>query len=142
MDAVRQPLRAVLPACRAAIVASGTATLETALLEVPMVVIYRLNRLTAALARRLAVTDTFGLVNIVAGKRVVPECIQERCTAERIAGKAEGYLGDPDLHAATVRELRQVRSRLGKPGACARAADALLAFLEARRSEAGTSPVR
>lgn len=121
----------VLSICRAAIVASGTATLETALMEVPMVVIYRLHPLTAAVARRLTTVENFGLVNVVAGKRIVPECIQERCTPERIAKKIERYLADPALHASTVQELRAVRARLGEGGAYARAARSLVQFLGA-----------
>jgi lipid-A-disaccharide synthase len=127
----RVPLNTVLPACRAAIVSSGTATLETALLEVPMVVIYRLNPVTAAVARRLTVTDTFGLVNIVAGKRIVPECIQEGCTPEAIAKEAERFLTDDRLHARTVEDLRKIRARLGSGGASRNAAASLIRFLDA-----------
>lgn len=135
-----EPSRNLLPLCRAAIVASGTATLEAALLEIPMVVVYRLNRVTAALARRLTVTDTFGLVNIVAGKRIVPECIQERCTPEAIARKVERYLSDPRLHAGTVQALREVRAKLGSPGAYERAARSLLQFLASRGEDSLTPP--
>lgn len=127
---VRAPLADVLPACRAAIVSSGTATLETALLEVPMVVIYRLNALTAAVARRLTVTDTFALVNIVAGERIVPECIQERCTPEIIAKEAERLLGDEVHRRSVVARLSSVRARLGRGGAYANAARILVEGLE------------
>lgn len=128
----RAGLRETLPACRAAIVSSGTATLETALLEIPMVVIYRLNALTAAVARRLTVTDTFGLVNIVAGEKIVPECIQESCTPEGIAHEVRRFLGDEGLHRETVAKLRGVRVRLGEGGACGRAAASLVEFLDGR----------
>jgi lipid-A-disaccharide synthase len=127
----RLPLEEILPACRAAIVSSGTATLETALLEIPMVVIYRLNALTAAVARRLTVTDTFGLVNIVAGGKIVPECIQENCTAEAIAREIERFLGDDAHHRATVARLAGVRAKLGGGGAYGRAARSLLECLAA-----------
>jgi len=135
----RRPLNEVLPACRAAIVASGTATLETALLGIPMVVIYKLHPLTAALARRLTVTDTFAMVNIVAGRRLVPECIQEKCTPQAIAREAERYLADPAYHAAAVAGLAEVRSMLGKGDAYANAARSLVSFLEARRGGAARS---
>ncbi len=131
--AVRMPLAEVLPACRAAIVASGTATLETALLGIPMVVIYRLNPITAAVARRLTVTDTFALVNIVAGRRLVPECIQAACTPQQIAREVERFLVDPAHRAATVAGLGEVRAMLGKGGAYANAARSLVSFLDARR---------
>lgn len=124
-----EPFYDVLSLCRAAIVSSGTATLETALMEVPMVVIYRLNPLTAMAARRMTTIENFGLVNVVAGERIVPECIQERCTPERIAQKIERYLADDRLHASTVEALRKVRARLGEGGAYARAARSLIEFL-------------
>jgi len=128
---LQEPLDRVMPACTAAIVASGTATLETALLGVPLAVIYRLNPLTAALARRLAVTGTFGLVNIVAGRRIMPECIQENCTPDRIAKAVEPFLADPAKRAEAVDSLREVRAHLGEPGAYARAARSLVEFLGA-----------
>jgi lipid-A-disaccharide synthase len=131
-----EPFYDVLSVCRAAIVSSGTATLETALMEVPMVVIYRLHPLTALIARRMTTLETFGLVNIVAGRRVVPECIQENCTPERIAREIERFFGDAAHHEATVRALHDVRAKLGEPGAYARAARSLVGFLEARRSAA------
>jgi len=130
--ATREPFYDVLSLCRAAIVASGTATLEVALMEVPMVVIYRLNPLTAMAARRLTTIENFGLVNVVAGGRIVPECIQERCTPERIALKIERYLADDRLHASTVEALRKVRAKLGEGGAYPRAARSLIEFLVER----------
>lgn len=134
VTAARGGLNEILPCCRAAIVASGTATLETALLEVPMVVIYRLNPLTAAVARRLTVTDTFGLVNIVAGEKIVPECIQERCTPETIAREMEPLLSGEGRHGPTVESLRAIRSRLGEGGAYGKAARSLVEFLGAQRA--------
>jgi lipid-A-disaccharide synthase len=125
-----EPFYDLLSLCRAAIVSSGTATLETALMEVPMVVIYRLNPLTAAVARRMTTIENFGLVNVVAGGRIVPECIQERCTPERIARKIERYLADDRLHASTVEALRKVRAKLGEGGAYLRAARSLAGFLD------------
>jgi lipid-A-disaccharide synthase len=125
-----EPFYDLLSLCRAAIVSSGTATLETALMEVPMVVIYRLHPLTAAVARRLTTIENFGLVNVVAGARIVPECIQERCTPDRIARKIERYLSDDRLHASTVEALRKVRAKLGEGGAYSRAARSLAGFLD------------
>jgi lipid-A-disaccharide synthase len=125
-----EPFYDQLSLCRAAIVSSGTATLETALMEVPMVVIYRLHPLTAAVARRLTTIENFGLVNVVAGARIVPECIQERCTPDRIARKIERYLADDRLHASTVEALRKVRAKLGDGGAYSRAARSLAGFLD------------
>ena len=128
----QEPLKELMPACTAAIVSSGTATLETALLEVPMVVIYRLNPFTAALARRLAVTGTFGLVNIVAGRLIMPECIQENCTPEKIAKAVERHLADPAAREAAVASLTEVRAKLGEGGAYERAGRSLVDFLAKR----------
>lgn len=131
----QEPFYDVLSLCTAAIVSSGTATLETALMGVPLVVIYRLHPLTAVAARRMTTLDTFGLVNIVAGRRIVPECIQERCTPELIAKEVERYLADPAHHAATVAALGEVRAKLGDGGAYRKAARSLLEFLRVRRAE-------
>jgi len=128
-----EPFYDVLSICHVAIVASGTATLETALIGVPMVVIYRLNPVTAAVARRVTTVRTFGLVNIIAGERIVPECIQEECTPDRIAAAIDIYLRDPSRRAATVEALGRVRERLGEGGAYGRAAASLIEFLARRR---------
>jgi len=135
-----EPFYELLSLCRAAIVSSGTATLETALMEVPMVVIYRLHPLTAAVARRMTTIENFGLVNVVAGARIVPECIQERCTPERIAREVERFLADDRLHTSTVEALRRVRARLGEGGAYVRAARSLAGFLAGRPSPGFDTP--
>jgi lipid-A-disaccharide synthase len=110
-----------------AVVASGTATLETALLGTPLVVVYRVSRLNYALHRPLIRIDTFGMVNLIAGRRVAPELIQDDCTAERSAAEVLGFLGDPERLAATRAELAGVRDRLATGGdASRRAARAVL----------------
>lgn len=109
--------------CEAAIVSSGTATMETALLEVPMVIVYRLNPLTYSVARRMTKLDTFGMVNLVAEKRIVPELIQSDCTPERIAEEIERYLTDRVLYERTRRELRAMKEKLGGAGSFVRAAE-------------------
>jgi lipid-A-disaccharide synthase len=114
-----------LAACGAAVVASGTATLECALLGVPMVVGYRLHPASYLVARRLVRVPHVALVNLVAGEAVVPELVQGAFTAERIAGEAELLLsgaGERQLPG-----LAEVRRRLGEAGASRRAAQAVLA---------------
>jgi lipid-A-disaccharide synthase len=114
-----------LAGCGAAMVASGTATLECALLGVPMVVGYRLHALTYALARALVEVPFVSLVNLTAGERVVTELVQHAFTAEALAAEVERLLG-PD--GVGVRErLAEVRRRLGAPGASERAARAVVA---------------
>ncbi|HKQ63193.1 MAG TPA: hypothetical protein VJS92_18035, partial [Candidatus Polarisedimenticolaceae bacterium] len=119
----------VLRACSAGVVAAGTASLEAAVVGLPIVVIYRMNPLTHALARRLVQLDHVALPNLVAGRRIVPELIQDDCTPERIAAEIEGYLGDPAGAERVAGELRALRERLGGPGAYARAAEAVLGEL-------------
>jgi lipid-A-disaccharide synthase len=113
-----------LAACSAAMVASGTATLECALLGVPMVVGYRLHALTYQLARRLVKVPFVSLVNLTAGERVVPELVQHDLTADALVREVGRLLG-PDGESVRGR-LREVRRRLGEPGASERAARAVL----------------
>jgi len=105
-----------------ALVASGTATLETALLERPMVIVYRMSALTFALARRLVSVPFIGMPNLIAGRGIVPELVQGDATGARIAAEAERLLDDPAQHAATVAALASLRSLLGGGGAARRAA--------------------
>ena len=118
-----------LASADAAIVSSGTATIEAALLDVPMVVIYRVTPLTAALAKPLVRTPFFSMVNLIAGKRAVPELIQNDFTPERVSAEVLRLLNDQSAREAIRRDLAEVRHRLGPPGAIDRAADAILQLL-------------
>ncbi|HET7290836.1 MAG TPA: lipid-A-disaccharide synthase [Vicinamibacteria bacterium] len=126
---VRGRTHALLGAASVGVVASGTATVEAALLELPMVVVYRLSPVTYALGRPLVRLDRFAMVNLVAGRDVVPELIQGRFTAERVADETLGLLDDPARREAMRRDLREVRARLGGPGASTRAAQIVAALL-------------
>jgi lipid-A-disaccharide synthase len=114
----------VVAACDVAVVASGTATLETALLGVPMVIVYRVNALTYALARALSDVPHIGMPNLIAGERLAPELVQSECRAPRIAQEVRRILTDPRAAAAIRHGLAGVRSRLGRPGAIPRVAAA------------------
>jgi lipid-A-disaccharide synthase len=109
-------------AADAAVVASGTASLETALLGVPMAIVYRMNPLTYALARRLTDLPHVGMPNLIAGRRIVPELIQEDCNGAMIARTLRDLLTDPGRAETMRRDLQGVRARLGEPGAIGRAA--------------------
>ncbi len=104
------------------IVASGTASLETALLGRPMIICYRLSPVSYSIARALVRVPFFGMPNLVLGKRAVPELLQSQVTADRIAAEARAILDDPSRTAEIEEDLRRVREQLGEPGAAARAA--------------------
>jgi lipid-A-disaccharide synthase len=130
---VRGEAAAVLRASRAAIVASGTATLQAAVVGTPLVMVYRVSRLTFWIARRLVTTPYAALVNVVAGRRVVPELMQEDVTAERLAAAVTPLLTDDRAAEAARRDLAEVRAALGETGASGRAADSVLELLRGGR---------
>jgi lipid-A-disaccharide synthase len=94
-----------------------------------MIVIYRLAPLTAAIARYLVRTPMFAMVNLIAGKRVVPELVQEDFTPERVAGEVARLLDSPGVRAGMRKGLAEVREKLGPPGAVERAADLIAGML-------------
>ena len=117
---------AVLAASDVVLTASGTATVQAALHDTPMVVVYRVSSLEYLVGRRFVTVDTFAMVNLIAGRQVVPELIQERFTAEAVATEATSMLTD-SARAARVRQgLAEVRAKLGGPGGSRRAAEAIL----------------
>jgi lipid-A-disaccharide synthase len=118
-----------LAAADAAIVSSGTATIEAALLDVPMVVVYRVTPLTAMLAKPLVRTSYFSMVNLIAARRVVPELIQSDFTPERVAAEVLNLLQNQPARDQLRSGLAEVRQRLGPPGAVGRAADAIVALV-------------
>ncbi|PYU26027.1 MAG: lipid-A-disaccharide synthase [Acidobacteria bacterium] len=113
----------LLGAAQVAIVSSGTATIEAALLGVPMVVVYRVAPFTAWVVRHLVHTRFFAMVNVLAGKEIVPELIQDAFTTERVVRETERLLASAEARETMRRELAGVREKLGPPGAIERAAD-------------------
>ncbi|KAA0255037.1 MAG: lipid-A-disaccharide synthase [Acidobacteria bacterium] len=118
------------------LLASGTASLEAALIGVPMVIAYRVSKLTigvvrSAIALRLMDSETVGLPNLVLGRHAVPELIQGRVTAEAIAAEAEALLGSPERLREMEAALAEVARRVAGGGSVARAADAVLALATA-----------
>jgi lipid-A-disaccharide synthase len=103
------------------ITASGTATLEGAVVGTPMVIIYRVSMLSYWIGRALIHVDHIGLVNLVAGRRIVPELIQEEANPRRIAEEALHILKDPARSQEMRRAMAEVRQHLGQPGATERA---------------------
>jgi lipid-A-disaccharide synthase len=134
---VEQLTDEVLAAADVAIVASGTVTVQAALHGCPMVVVYRLGPLSYRLGKPFVHVDTYAMVNLVAGRRVVPELIQDGFTPEAVASEALRVLTDA-AHAARVRgDLAEVRARLGAPGASRRAAEEVLAVARQSRRARG-----
>jgi lipid-A-disaccharide synthase len=129
MQVVEDATYDALGAADLTIVSSGTATVEAALMDAPMIVVYRLAPLTAGIARMLVRTSMFAMVNLIAGRRVVPELVQKDFTAERLAGEAKRLLDSPEARAEMRRGLAEVREKLGPPGAVERAADLIAAML-------------
>jgi lipid-A-disaccharide synthase len=113
----------------AALVASGTATLETALSGTPMVILYKMSSGSFFLGKLLVRMENIGLVNIVAGKRIVPELLQKNVTPEKIRAATLPLLIDRELRREILGNLKEVARRLGRPGATERAADQIVEFL-------------
>ncbi|ABW68640.1 lipid-A-disaccharide synthase [Desulfosudis oleivorans] len=112
----------VLKRSTCVVAVSGTVSLETALYGVPMVVIYKVSFLSYWLAKALIRLEHISLVNLIAGKAVVPELIQKDASAEHIAARIMSMISDPQELETVRKELAEVRKRLGGPGASARAA--------------------
>ncbi len=111
-----------IQACDAAVVASGTASLQTGLALKPFAIVYQVAPLTFRIARYLADTKFIGLVNILAEKEIVPELLQNDFTAEKVAETAARLLRDKDYRERIIGELKNTRAKLGEPGAYEKAA--------------------
>ncbi|MFS8085509.1 MAG: lipid-A-disaccharide synthase, partial [Acidobacteriota bacterium] len=128
---VHHETREALGAADAAAVASGTATLEAALLATPLVVVYKESALNWHTLGNLITTEHYGLTNLIAGRRIVTELIQDDFTGESLARELLRLL-EQESNAAMRAELKSVAEKIGAPGASRRAASAVLSFLSAR----------
>jgi lipid-A-disaccharide synthase len=121
---------AVLSAADVALTASGTATVQCALHDTPMVIVYRVSPPEYFVGRRLVTLDTFGMVNLIAGTKIVPELIQDSFTPRAVAAEAVSMLTDRARQTRIREGLALVRERLGGPGASRRAAEAILRAMQ------------
>jgi len=113
-----------------ALVCSGTATLETAIMQKPFLIVYKMNLLNFLLYRPQVKVPYIGMVNIVAGKKIIPEFIQFKAGPKKIAGEALKILQNPSLKTQMHDDLAEIKSRLGPIGAAERAARIILSFLQ------------
>lgn len=116
-----------------AITASGTATVQTAIHGRPMVIVYKLSSLTYAMGKAFVRLPHYGMVNLIAGRQIVPELIQHECTPVHMADAVVALLTDETRSARMRADLADVRTRLGGAGASRRAAEAVLAAAGSRR---------
>jgi lipid-A-disaccharide synthase len=114
----------------AAIIASGTATLEAGLLLRPMVIIYKTTWLTYRIAKQLVKIPYIGLVNVVAGKKIVEELLQDDATPEKIAAGIENIFSNPNVYGQITNDLAKVKQSLGNSGASVRAAQIVIQELK------------
>lgn len=119
---IRDEIYDVIAVSDAAMVASGTATLETALLETPMVVVYKVSAASYALGRRFVHVNHICLANLIAGREIVPELIQDAAAPERIAAEIGELLVKPEKAREMKAALAEIREKLGTPGASERTA--------------------
>lgn len=120
----------VIQACDAILTVSGTVTMEIALLEVPMVIIYKVSPLTYQVGRHFIKVDHIGICNIVSGERVVPEITQYDIEPERVADELARMLTDREYSGTIRHKLRRVRSLLGESGASERVARLALGLID------------
>jgi lipid-A-disaccharide synthase len=117
---------AILAAADVALTASGTATVQAALHGTPMVIVYRVSPMTYRLLRRLVTVDSIGMVNVIAGEKIVPELVQDAFTSAAVAAEAVSMLTDRERAERIRAGLARVREKLGGAGASRRAAEAIL----------------
>jgi lipid-A-disaccharide synthase len=127
MQLIRSATYSLMRCADAAIVKSGTGTLETACFGTPMLVVYKTSWLNYFIGSSLVSVKDIGLVNIVAGKRIVPELLQKEVTPANIIYETTKLLGDEKLRLLIKEELAQVREKLGTVGASVRVADVIMA---------------
>ena len=115
------------------VVASGTATLQTCLFEKPMIVVYKVAFLTWAIAKILIKIPYIAMVNVVSGKKIVPELVQWGMTGDRIMKELTSYLQDDEYRVSVIQELHKVKERLGSGGAADKAARSIVEFIDRKK---------
>jgi lipid-A-disaccharide synthase len=119
---IQHDAHTAMAACDLLIGASGTVTLEAAILGIPMIILYKMNALTYWLAKKLIKVKFIGLSNLLANKAITPELIQAEANPEQIATAALRFINEPGYRATTQQELQKVRTQLGAPGTAVKVA--------------------
>lgn len=132
---IEDDIHRVLKACDLALVASGTATLETALMQTPMVILYKVSPLSYWIGKQVIKVPAIGLPNLVAGKPIVPELIQGEATPERLVREVLPLLKDGERRRTMVHELNKVREKLGRTSASRRTAQIAVEMVRAHRAK-------
>jgi lipid-A-disaccharide synthase len=122
LDLASEDSQTTLSRCHQAIVASGTVTLEAAILGIPMLIVYKISPVNYWIARFLIDVPYVGLVNWVAGKKIIPEFLQKEARPEAIRQGVKRYLEDPGYYQKVRQGLMEVGKKLGRPGASLRVA--------------------
>ncbi|WP_457576894.1 lipid-A-disaccharide synthase [Desulfomarina sp.] len=120
----------LMNSCRAVVAASGTVTLELAILSTPMVIVYKLSKITYILAKLLVKLEHFSLVNLIAGKSVVTELLQDEVKAKAVAEQLLLLVGETEERKNILQSLAGVRKKLGGAGASEKAADLVFEILD------------
>ncbi len=123
---VRHATHGLLEHATCALVTSGTATVETAFYRTPFAVLYKAGRINYEIGKRLVRVPYIGMVNLLAGREVAPEFIQDDCRPDRILSALRPLLADPLRHARVVEDLGSVRTQMGERGASTRVAEMVL----------------
>jgi lipid-A-disaccharide synthase len=116
--------------CSLAVVASGTVTLEAAICGTPIIIVYKISPVSALIAKLLVQVKHIGLVNLIAGKVIAPELVQEQATAENIRDSVLQLLDNTDGLEVQRREMLKIKDLLGGPGASARVAEIAMNMLQ------------
>ncbi len=123
-----------IASCELALVASGTATLELAIMGLPMIVVYKMNPLSYAVVKRWLTIDLISLTNIIAGRKIVPELLQEQATGDNLYQEAQRLLADQNEYQTQKVELERVYQALGTGGAADKLAKLIIKFLRSEKN--------
>jgi lipid-A-disaccharide synthase len=127
---VHSHIHDVMQCCHSIIVASGTVTLETALMTTPMVIIYKMSNLSYKIMKRMITIEHIGLPNIVAGEEVVKELLQENACPEKISNEILLMLNDQQYHQQIIAKLEKIRNKLGTSGGSEKVAQLAFEMLQ------------